>query len=81
MSTRRKINKILKEKGLVAEVKYDGSGASINESGWWTVTFDDKSTAFIREKLGEPEFTGAIEFCEFEDGIEQLSEMPVKEAV
>ena len=40
MSTRRKINKILKEKGLAADVEYDGSGASRDEYGWWTVTLD-----------------------------------------
>ncbi|OYL90017.1 hypothetical protein CI759_16910 [Shigella sonnei] len=50
MSTRRKINKTLKGKGLSAD--------------------------FIRLKLNEPEFTGVIEFCEIEDGLEQLSEMP-----
>ena len=76
MSTRRKINKILKGKGLVAEVQYDGSGTSCHEYGWWTVTFDSDSADFIRKKLNEPEFTGVIEFCEIEDGLEQLSEMP-----
>lgn len=80
MSTRRKINKILKEKGLVAEVEYDGSGASRDEYGWWTVTFDTATAGFIRLKLNEPEFTGSIEFCEIEEGLEQLSEMPSMEA-
>lgn len=80
MSTRRKINKILKEKGLVAEVQYDGSGASRDEYGWWTVNFDTATADFIRQKLNEPEFTGVIEFCEIEDGLEQLSEMPSTEA-
>jgi len=79
MSTRRKINKILKEKGLSAEVQYDGSGASRDEYGWWTVTLDPACTDFIRLKLNEPEFTGSIEFCEVEDGLEQLSELPVQE--
>lgn len=80
MNTRRKINKILKEKGLVADVEYDGSGASRDEYGWWTVTFEPTSADFIRLKLNEPEFTGSIEFCELEDGIEQLSELPTMEA-
>lgn len=80
MSTRRKINKILKEKALVAQVEYDGSGASRGEYGWWTVTFDTATADFIRQKLNEPEFTGAIEFCEIEEGLEQLSEMPAMEA-
>jgi len=80
MSTRRKINKILKGKSLVAEVQYDGSGASRDEYGWWTVTFDTATADFIRQKLNEPEFTGAIEFCEIEEGLEQLSEMPAMEA-
>lgn len=76
MSTRRKINKTLKEKGLVADVQYDGSGASQDEYGWWTVSLDNESAEFVRAKLNEPEFTGAIEFCEIEDGLEQLSELP-----
>ncbi|HBU8666367.1 TPA: hypothetical protein MDD69_003413 [Klebsiella oxytoca] len=76
MSTRRKINKILKGKGLSAEVSYDGTGASRDEYGWWVVTFNPESADFIRLKLNEPEFTGVIEFCEIEDGLEQLSEMP-----
>lgn len=80
MSTRRKINKILKEKGLTANVEYDGSGASRDEYGWWTVTFEPASADFIRLKLNEPEFTGLIEFCELEDGFEQLSELPAVEA-
>lgn len=76
MSTRRKINKILKEKCLSADVAYDGTGASRDEYGWWTVTFDPVSADFIRMKLSEPEFSGVIEFCEIDDGLEQLSEMP-----
>ena len=80
MSTHRKINKTLKEKGLVADVEYDGSGASRDEYGWWTVTFEPVSADFIRKKLNEPEFTGAIEFCEIEEGLQQLSELPAKEA-
>lgn len=80
MSTRRKINKILKEKCLTAGVQYDGSGASRDEYGWWTVTFDTETAEFIRLKLNEPEFTGVIEFCEIEDGLEQISEMPSMEA-
>lgn len=51
MSTRRKINKILKGKGLSAEVSYDGTGASRDEYGWWTVTFNPESADFIRLKL------------------------------
>lgn len=80
MSTRRKINKILKEKGLTANVEYDGSGAGRDEYGWWTVTFEPASADFIRLKLNEPEFTGSIEFCELEDGFEQLLELPAVEA-
>lgn len=80
MSTRRKINKILKEKGLTANVEYDGNGAGRDEYGWWTVTFEPVSADFIRLKLNEPEFTGSIEFCELEDGFEQLSELPAVEA-
>lgn len=80
MSTRRKINKILKNKCLVAEVQYDGRGASRDDYGWWTITLDKTSADFIRLKLSEPEFTGVIEFCEIEEGLEQLSEMPSMEA-
>ncbi|MEG6249527.1 hypothetical protein UXO05_02800 [Enterobacter ludwigii] len=80
MSTRRKINKILKEKGLVADVEYDGSGASRDEYGWWTVTLDQASADFVRMKLNEPEFTGSIEFCEIEEGFQHLSELPAMEA-
>lgn len=80
MSTRRKINEILKEKGLAADVEYDGSGASRDEYGWWTVTFEPASADFIRLNLNEPEFTGSIEFCELEDGLELLSELPAMES-
>lgn len=80
MSTRRKINKILKEKGLTADVDYDGSGASRDEYGWWTVTLNPASADFVRIKLNEPEFTGSIEFCELEEGLQQLSELPAMEA-
>ena len=76
MSTRRKINKILKGKGLSAGVEYDGAGASRDEYGWWTVTFAPESVDFIRMELNEPEFTGVVEFCEIDDGLEQLSELP-----
>ncbi len=79
MSTRRKINKILKEKGLTANVQFDGGGVGSDSSGWWMVTFDDYSSALIRSKMGEPTFSGSIEFCDIEDGLEQLSEMPVNE--
>ena len=73
MSTRRNINKILKWKCLVADVEYDGYG-------WWTVTLDQASAEFVRLKLNEPEFTGVIEFCEIEEGLQQLSELPSQEA-
>lgn len=79
MSARRKINKTLKEKGLSADVEYDGSGASRDEYGWWTVTLDPASADFVRLKLNEPEFTGSIEFCELEEGLQQLSELPAME--
>lgn len=80
MSTRRKINRILKDKGLAADVEYDGSGASRDEYGWWTVTLDKTSTDFVRLKLNEPQFTGSIEFCELEEGFQQLSELPEMES-
>ena len=79
MSTRRKINKILKEKGLVAEVQYDGSGASRDDYGWWTVILSQESANCVRAKLNEPEFTGTIEFCDIDDGLEQLSELPANQ--
>ena len=44
------------------------------------MTFETETTDFIRNKLNEPEFTGSIEFCEIEEGIIQLSEMPKQEA-
>lgn len=74
MSTRRVINKILKSKNLVADLEYDRAGP--DDYSWWTITFDDASAEHIRHKLEEPEFTGAIEFCELEDGLLQLNEMP-----
>lgn len=76
MSTRRKIEKILKSKRLVADVQYDGKGASRDEYGWWTVTLSDDSANFIRNKMNESDFTGTIQFCEIEDGLEQLNELP-----
>lgn len=76
MSTRRKINKILKEKNLIADVQYDGAGASRDEYGWWTVILDPTSAEIVRSKMNESEFTGVIEFCEIEDGLEQLNELP-----
>lgn len=81
MSTRRQINKILKEKRLIADVEYDGKGASRDDYGWWTVTFDQSSSEFIRLTLNEPEFTGAIEFCEVDDGLQELAELPARESV
>lgn len=74
MSTRRIINKILKAKNLIADIEYERAGPDYYS--WWTIAFDDASADFIRQKLDEPEFTGSIEFCEIEDGIEQLNEMP-----
>lgn len=76
MSTRRKINKILKEKNITADIEYDGSGASRDEYGWWTVTINKDCIEEVKTKLGEPEFTGVIEFCEIDDGLEQLQELP-----
>lgn len=80
MSTRRKINKILKDKGLTADVEFDGSGASRDEYGWWTVALHPASADFVRLKLNEPEFTGSIEFCELDEGLQQLSELPAMES-
>ena len=74
MSTRRTINKILKAKNLIADLEYDRAGP--DDYSWWTITFDDASTAYIRQKLNEPEFAGSIEFCELEEGLLQLCEMP-----
>lgn len=79
MSTRRKIEKILKEKGLKAEVQYDGKGVSRDEYGWWTVILSQESANCVRAKLNEPEFTGTIEFCDIDDGLEQLSELPANQ--
>ena len=74
MNTRRVINKILKSKNLNAESHYDRAGPG--DYGWWTITFAPDSAEFIRNTLCEPEFTGSIEFCELEDGLLQLNEMP-----
>lgn len=73
MSTRRKINKILKEKGLTANLEYDGSGASADEYGWWTITFDKESADF----LASQDWPGTIEISDLEAGFEELSELPV----
>lgn len=72
MSTRRKINKILKDKGLVADVVYDGSGASADEYGWWTITFDKESADFIAKN----EWPDVIEISDLEAGFQELSELP-----
>lgn len=77
MSTRRKINKILNEKGLSAEVEYDGKGASMDECGWWTVKFDKDSTDFVNNSV-DYGFCGVIEFCEIDCGLLELSELPCR---
>lgn len=73
MSTRRKINKILKDKGLVAEVVYDGSGASADDYGWWTITFDQESADFLTSQ----DWPSIIEISDLDAGFEELSELPV----
>ena len=76
MSTRRDISRILKQKGINAEnIQYDRAGPE--EYGWWTVTLSPVDASACRVALNEPDFTGSIEFCEIEDGMEQLSELPV----
>lgn len=74
MNTRRAINKVLKDKNLNAQLQYDRAGPE--DYSWWTVTFDLDSAEFIRKALFEPEFTGVIEFCDLEDGLMELNEMP-----
>lgn len=73
MSTRRKINKILKEKGLTANLEYDGSGASADDYGWWTITFDKESARF----LASQDCSSIIEISDLDAGFEELSELPV----
>lgn len=73
MSTRRKINKILKEKGLTANIEYDGSGSSADVYGWWTITFDQESADFLTSH----DWPSIIEISDLDAGFEELSELPV----
>lgn len=73
MSTRRKINKILKEKCLTANLEYDGRGASADEYGWWTITFDRESADFLTSQ----DWPSIIEISDLDAGFEELSELPV----
>lgn len=75
MNTRRKIEGILKSKGITAEsITYDRSGPE--DFSWWTVFLSPEDAAACREKLDEPELSRAIEFCDLEDGFLQLNELP-----
>lgn len=80
MSTRRKIEKLLKDRGITADsIEFERSGP--DDWSWWTITLSKASTNHCRIKLSEPEFTGVIEFCDIDDGMLQLSELPsIKEA-
>lgn len=71
MSTRRKIERILKSKNLRAEITYDGAGRTLDEWGWWTVQFDEESRAKLLKY--NPGFQGTFEFTEPEDGLEDLA--------
>ena len=73
MSTRRKINKILKEKGLTANLEYDGIGAPADEYGWWTIIFDQESADFLVSQ----DYPSIIEISDLDAGLEELSELPV----
>lgn len=76
MSTRRLINKAMKGKNLNYTAEYDGSGANADCYGWWVITLDKESADFVRTAMNEHEFTGVIEFCEVDEGIQQLNELP-----
>lgn len=73
MSTRRKIERILKSKNLRAEVTYDGSGRTLDEWGWWTLKFDEDSKSRLCES--NPGFQGVFEFTDPEDGLENLESL------
>ncbi len=75
MNTRRKIEQILKDKGITAEsIVYDRAGP--DDWSWWTVSLKPKDAEACREKLNEPEMSRAIEFCDIEEGLALLSELP-----
>ena len=75
MSTRRQIEKKLRSKSITAEsITYEGFGP--DEYGWWTITLSEKSKHDCQRLLNEPEFGGCIEFCELDEGFQQLSELP-----
>ncbi len=75
MTTRRKIESILKSKGITAEsVTYDRAGPE--DFSWWTVLLSAQDAEACRKKLNEPEMSRWIEFCDLQDGFLQLSELP-----
>lgn len=81
MSMRRKINSILKSKGIKTEsITYDRSGTTADEWGVWTIILTKESRDGIRLKHEDPKFCGVIEIFDPEDGLENLAELPsVKE--
>lgn len=75
MNTRREIEKVLRSKSITAEsICYEGAGP--DEYGWWTITLSEKSKRDCQRLLNEPEFGRHIEFCELDEGFQQLSELP-----
>lgn len=75
MNTRRKIESILKSKGITAEsIIYDRAGPE--DFSWWTIFLSPECAESCRKRLDEPEMSRAIEFCDLEDGFMQLSELP-----
>ncbi|AFQ22509.1 hypothetical protein HOU72_gp20 [Pectobacterium phage Khlen] len=74
MSTRRRISRILKEKGLSATLVYDGSGVSADDYGWWTITFDQETAKFLTSQ----DWSGVIEISDLDAGFEELAELPTR---
>lgn len=74
MSTRKKIEKILRSKGLNAEMEYERNGP--DEWSYWYVRLDAESLRKVKKVEDEPAFDGEFIFCEIEEGVEKANELP-----
>lgn len=73
MSTRKKITAALKAKGLEATMEYDRAGPE--DWSYWYVYLTEESMRKLTAAGEDPAFTGTIEFCEFDEGMEKVAEL------
>ncbi|WP_024529221.1 hypothetical protein [Serratia fonticola] len=73
MSTRKKITAALRAKGLEATMEYDRQGPM--DWSYWYVYLTEESMRKLKAAGEDPAFTGVIEFCEFDEGMEKVAEL------